>query len=151
VNTPGTLTVGGNLTLDSAYESVFDLTNSTAVGGGTNDLVVVTGDLDAGLGTIRINPLAPLVSGTYRLMEYTGTETLPFSGGVVGLNTRDTATLDETTPGQVNLIVTAGAAQELAWNPGGGRELGLRDAELAGCGDAVGDGAVLRPGHGAVR
>jgi fibronectin-binding autotransporter adhesin len=109
--------VAGNLTLDSAYESVFDLTNSTAVGGGTNDLVVVTGDLDAGLGTIRINPLAPLVSGTYRLMEYAGTEPLPFSGGLVGLNTRDTAVLDETTPGQVNLIVTAGAAQALAWNP----------------------------------
>jgi fibronectin-binding autotransporter adhesin len=117
VNTPGTLTVAGNLTLDSAYESVFDLTNSLAVGGGTNDLVVVTGDLDAGLGTIRINALAPLVSGTYRLMEYAGTEPLPFSGAVVGLNTRDAATLDETTPGQVNLIVTAGAAQELAWNP----------------------------------
>jgi fibronectin-binding autotransporter adhesin len=117
VNTPGTLTVAGNLTLDSAYESVFDLTNSTAVGGGTNDLVVVTGDLDAGLGTIRINPLAPLVSGTYRLMEYAGTEPLPFSGGLVGLNTRDTAVLDETTPGQVNLNVTAGAAQALAWNP----------------------------------
>ena len=40
-NSPGTLTVNGNLVLNAGSVSLFELATSGVVGGGVNDLVVV--------------------------------------------------------------------------------------------------------------
>jgi autotransporter-associated beta strand protein len=66
----GTLTVTGNLTFNGGGSVDFDLNNSTAIGGGTNDLIVVDGALNiAGSTTVVINVLGITV-GTYTLIQY---------------------------------------------------------------------------------
>nr|WP_246591735.1 autotransporter-associated beta strand repeat-containing protein [Aminobacter anthyllidis] len=73
-NSPGTLTVDGNLTLNSGSTSIFELGTSGVVGGPTNDLVIVNGDLTLG-GTLE-TPDA--VTGYYRLFNVSGSVTGSF-------------------------------------------------------------------------
>jgi hypothetical protein len=90
------------------------LGSATTVGGGTNDLIDITGDLNLAGNTVVVNPLAPLASGTYRLINYSGARSGAFNPTVVNAS-RYTLALDETTPGQVNLVVS-GTAGDLRWN-----------------------------------
>ncbi|MBE1206449.1 autotransporter-associated beta strand repeat-containing protein [Aminobacter carboxidus] len=73
-NSPGTLTVDGDLTLDGGSTSVFELGTPGVVGGPTNDLVVVNGNLTLG-GTLE-TPDA--VTGYYRLFNVSGVVTGSF-------------------------------------------------------------------------
>ncbi|UVK43826.1 autotransporter-associated beta strand repeat-containing protein [Mesorhizobium sp. AR07] len=73
-NSPGTLTVAGNLTLNAGSTSLFELGTPGVAGGSTNDLVNVNGNLTLG-GTLEA-PSA--VTGYYRLFNVSGTTTGSF-------------------------------------------------------------------------
>ena len=103
-------TVTGGLTASTTNVLNFNLTLST------NDILNVSGLL-----TLNGNPTLNLAlngfkpSGTYRLINYTGT----IQGGgsfalVPPTNSTESFTLDTSTPGQVNLIVV-GSSLTLAW------------------------------------
>lgn len=107
-NSPGTLTIAGNLTLDptSTLDVEFGLSN--VVGGPMNDLVKVGGDLTLA-GTVNVAETAGGVfsAGLYRVLSYDGA--LTDNGLVVGATPAgSTVTVQTAIPGQVNLINTAG-------------------------------------------
>ena len=94
-NSPGTLTVDGDLTLDNGSTSVFELGTPGVVGGPTNDLVVVNGNLTLG-GTLE-TPDA--VTGYYRLFNVSGV----VSGSFHTLPTD--AFISTAVANQVNLLI----------------------------------------------
>ena len=111
----GSGAVVGNLAATTGTTNVFNLTPTT------NDILNVTGSL-----TLNGNPTMTLTltgykpSGTYRLINYTGT----IQGGgafavVPPVGSAETFVVDTTTPGQVNLVVT-GIPQDLIWAGGSG-------------------------------
>jgi len=110
INLPGHLTLGG-LTLESGAVLTMDLSSSI---NGSNDLIQVNGNLVLNNNSVELNFLqGHLQVGTYRLINYTGT----LSGSFGALSTRAQATIDTSTPGEVNLIVTGGGtAANLQWN-----------------------------------
>lgn len=112
----GTLTFVNNLTQTAATTNYFDLAGSTAPGGG-NDLINVNGNLEPNGAVIVISALGQLTApGTYRLFNYTGTKTTSFSAVLSG-DSRYAFSLDESTPGQVNVVVS-GAPSSLVWSGG---------------------------------
>jgi autotransporter-associated beta strand protein len=120
LNTPGTLTVDGNLTFTGGGTLNFDLASVTTPGGNVNDLVATTMNLSlAGTTNIVLNPLnAALAKGSYRLFNYAGTLT----GDATNLElafgpTRQVTTIDTATPNQVNLVVSGDTAN-LVWMGG---------------------------------
>ena len=113
--TAGTLNIEGNLTLPSATTVNFNLNSGTTIGTNFNDLISVIGDLTLNNNTLSIVPLASIFdTGTYRLIEYTGTRSgsLSFSN-----NSRYGAVLDYPA-NQVNLIVS-GSGGSVRWNSAG--------------------------------
>jgi len=113
----GTFTCGP-LTLGSGASLTFDLGATSTVGGGVNDLVQVSGNLTASDNAITVNLLqGGLQAGTYRLITYTGTLSGSFNPtvSIAGGASRFLFTLDTTTVGQVNLIVSGNTAN-LRWN-----------------------------------
>jgi autotransporter-associated beta strand protein len=110
-DSPGTLTFLNNLSLAAGVTNYFELTNSPAIGGGTNDLIVVAGDLTLSSNVIAITILGsdPLGSGTYRLFNYAGAKTGSFNPTPVFLSGApgpgSTARIDESVTNQVNLVV----------------------------------------------
>lgn len=119
VNTAGTFTAGAGLTLEGPAGVTMDLASTTTVGGGVNDLIAVTGDLNAGGNNIVINPLTgTLASGSYVLMTYSGNLIGTFGTVSTAGASRYSFVLDTSTPHQVKLVVT-GAANVLAWNNNG--------------------------------
>lgn len=112
----GTLTVSNSLALSATTTNLFDLTGATGIGGGTNDLVVVSGTLAANSAQILVNPLWPLAAGSYRLFRYAGSRTGNFNTNVLGNSSRQSWTLDTATTNQVNLTVT-GLHESLTWRP----------------------------------
>ena len=112
----GTLSFSNDLTLASTTTNYFDLGASTTPGVG-NDLVVVAGNLTVSGAPIIISSVnALVVPGTYRLYNYRGSKTGSF-GTVTAADTRYTMTLDESVPGQVNVIVS-GSNSNLVWSGG---------------------------------
>ena len=67
-NSPGTLTVG-SLLLNDASKLAFEFDTPGVIGGGVNDLVVVTGGLTLD-GQLTIAPLTDFGTGSYRLFNY---------------------------------------------------------------------------------
>jgi fibronectin-binding autotransporter adhesin len=102
---PGTMTVGA-LNLNAGSTSVFELGSPGVVGGPTNDLVNVTGNLTLG-GTLSVN--APS-AGYYRLFNY-GTLT-PSNFATVTGSSNGTPTVLTNVSNQVNLLI-AGAGQQI--------------------------------------
>ncbi len=74
-NSPGTLTIAGDLTLNGGSTSVFELNTPGLVGGTDNDLVKVGGNLTLG-GTLDARVAS---AGYYRLFEYDGSLTGNFA------------------------------------------------------------------------
>ncbi|MCC6124155.1 MAG: autotransporter-associated beta strand repeat-containing protein [Pirellulales bacterium] len=114
LSTAGTLGISGNLTITGSGKAIFDLGATTTVGGGVNDLIAVGGDLNVSAPmALDIAPIAPLATGTYRLMNYVGTLNNP---GNLSLNnaTRYAMTIDLATAGQVNVAVS-GSNASLLW------------------------------------
>jgi autotransporter-associated beta strand protein len=107
VGTIGTQTFPETPTIGATARFVFDLSGATTIGSGINDLLEITGDLNLSNNTVVINPLAPLATGTYRLINYTGVKNNSFNPAVVH-NSRYSVALDETVPGQINLNVSGG-------------------------------------------
>jgi autotransporter-associated beta strand protein len=102
---PGTLTLGA-LNLNAGSTSVFELGSPGVVGGPTNDLVNVTGNLKLG-GTLSVN--APS-AGYYRLFNY-GTLTSSSFDTING-SSNGTPTVLTNVPNQVNLLI-ANAGQRI--------------------------------------
>ncbi|HEU0085185.1 MAG TPA: autotransporter-associated beta strand repeat-containing protein, partial [Bradyrhizobium sp.] len=106
---PGTITLGA-LNLNAGSTSVFELGSPGLVGGPTNDLVNVTGNLTLG-GTLSIN--APS-AGYYRLFNY-GTLTPSNFAAVTG-STNGTPTVLTNVPNQVNLSIAAAGQRIQFWD-----------------------------------
>lgn len=112
---PGTLTINSNLTLNVSSLLNFelgphDINGNGYVGGGTNDLIVVNGDLvlDGILNVTALPGWDTIVNtrtNIYRLLDYTGT--LTDNSLSFGLMPGDVnaAYIDTSVFGQVNLIV----------------------------------------------
>jgi autotransporter-associated beta strand protein len=115
-NAVGTFTVS-NLVLESGAAMNFDLGSTNTPGGGVNDLIIVNGDLTVNGNLITINPLGLLRKGSgnpYRLFTYTGNLIRNADLFVTGPNNYN-FTVDISTPGQVNIIVSGGPP---IWNGG---------------------------------
>ena len=101
-NSPGTLSVG-ELILFSGSTSEFELGTAGTVGGATNDLVRVGGNLTLG-GTLNATAGS---AGYYQLYQYGGT----LSGAYDTVNVTGfsgvTGTIQTGIPGQVNMVVLA--------------------------------------------
>jgi autotransporter-associated beta strand protein len=109
-DSPGTLTFLNSLSLTAGVTNYFELTNSLAIGGGTNDLVVVGGDLTLNSNVIAITVLGPdpLGAGAYRLFNYAGAKTGSFNPTPVFLSGSPgsgTVTIDESVTNQINLLI----------------------------------------------
>jgi fibronectin-binding autotransporter adhesin len=125
-NVFGTLTLG-SLTLEPGAALNYDFGVVTTPGSGTNDLVVVNGDLTINGNTISINPLGLLQIGVpYRLFNYTGN--LIWNSDLQALNAGSanyTFAINTNTPGQVNLVASGGPPQ---WNGGSALNSNWSDA-----------------------
>src|SRR5205085_10396105 len=106
---PGTITLGA-LNLNAGSTSVFELGSPGVVGGATNDLVNVTGNLTLG-GTLSVN--APS-AGYYRLFNY-GTLT-PSNFDTISGSTNGTPTVLTNVPNQVNLSIAAAGQRIQFWD-----------------------------------
>ena len=95
-----------------------DLAPILGIGGGINDLVAVTGDLNVNGNNITINPLTgTLANGSYTLFTYTGNLNGSFGTASTVSQSRYGFTIDTSTAHQVKLVVT-GVPNVLAWNNG---------------------------------
>ncbi|MBW8863349.1 MAG: autotransporter-associated beta strand repeat-containing protein, partial [Verrucomicrobia bacterium] len=139
-NVFGTLTFGG-LNLENGASLNYDLSTKTTPGGGTNDLIVVNGDLVINGNSITINPVGLLKTGVgnpYRLFNYTG-NLIWNSDLSVNCPVNYTFTLDTNTSGQVNVILGGGPP---VWN--GGSSTGNNWTDSANWGGVtVGSGNTL--------
>ena len=99
----GTLTLANGLTLESGSTSLFEVTN-----GASGDLLAVQGNLTIGTNaTLAISVLgSALDAATNTLITYTGTKSGSFNPTVVvtGGSLNSSLSIDESTPGQINLI-----------------------------------------------
>lgn len=105
-NSPGMLTVAGNLTLNAGSTSIFELGVPGTAGGASNDLVKVNGDLALG-GTLQ-TPNA--VSGYYRLFDVGGAVSGMFAAVPAG------ATVSTDISHQVNLLLNRGGQLVQFWD-----------------------------------
>ena len=106
---PGTLTLGA-LNLNAGSTSVFELGSPGVVGGPSNDLVNVLGNLTLG-GTLSVN--APS-AGYYRLFNY-GTLTASSFDTITG-SSNGTPTVLTNVPNQVNLSIAAAGQRIQFWD-----------------------------------
>ena len=110
-NSPGTLTVG-SLVLNTGSFSNFDLGPAGVVGGGTNDLVIVNGNLTLG-GTLNISDLGNFGSGVYRLFtDGTLTNNTMTIGTIPAGVTRAALSIQTSVANQVNLVVNGSSLLE---------------------------------------
>jgi autotransporter-associated beta strand protein len=101
----GTLTVVGNVTLDSTTALNFNLASPGTSGSGINDLIDITGNLSLD-GTLNVNNLSGFGAGTYRLFNYTGALSgAGLTQGTMPTGLGFTYTIDTSAANQVNLDV----------------------------------------------
>ncbi len=110
VGTAGTLSINGNTTFNGGTLKL-DLSNTPGSG---NDQIAVTGNLTLS-GTINVVPNllnGALATGTYTIFTYTGT----LSGGGANVTypgaSRQTITVDTSTPNQISLVVSGGPSTD---------------------------------------
>ena len=115
--TAGTLTVTGNLTLSSGSQSfVYDLSTASTPGGGTNALLVVSGNLNFGSATPVLTINGTPAAGTYTLATFGS-----FTGSASQLQVPTGGSLTYTpviNGTKLQLIVT-GSAQNQVWRGDG--------------------------------
>ncbi|MCL2715438.1 MAG: autotransporter-associated beta strand repeat-containing protein, partial [Alphaproteobacteria bacterium] len=104
---PGTLTINGDLILQSGSTLSYDFGQAYVVGGPLNDLTVVNGNLQLG-GTIDVTETlgGSFAAGIYRVIDYSGnlSGSLDRSTRVAGLGLE----VQTSVPQQVNLVNTNG-------------------------------------------
>ena len=118
-NSPGTLTIAGDLSLDPASMLEIEFGESNVVGGPMNDLIKVGGDLRLD-GTVNVTVTAGGVfdAGLYRIASYGGA--LDNQGLTIGATPPgSTVSVQTVIPGQVNLINTGGMPVNF-WDGDGG-------------------------------
>jgi fibronectin-binding autotransporter adhesin len=113
LTTTGTLSVA-KLGLTASVTSRFNLVTANTVGAGVNDLIAVGGDLDGQGSVVEARFATAPGAGPYRLFNYGGSLVSGFSLGLTNAG-RYGLTLDTTTVGQVNLLIS-GSAGNLRWN-----------------------------------
>ncbi|MCL2760799.1 MAG: autotransporter outer membrane beta-barrel domain-containing protein [Desulfuromonadales bacterium] len=104
----GTLTINGNLALNSTSNLNYNFGAAGTPGGTLNDLTVVNGDLTLG-GTLNVTqaPDGSFDPGVYRVISYTGA--LTDNGLVLGtMPAGSTEVVQTSVPGQVNLVNITG-------------------------------------------
>ncbi|SDN71790.1 autotransporter-associated beta strand repeat-containing protein/T5SS/PEP-CTERM-associated repeat-containing protein, partial [Ensifer sp. YR511] len=107
-NSPGTLTIGGDLTLASGSSLNFELGNPSGVAGVDSDLINVGGNLTLD-GTLNVTNAGGFGGGLYRLVNYNGSLTdngLEIGSTPIGFVSSD-LTVQTATANQVNLLVDA--------------------------------------------
>ncbi|MDQ7958330.1 MAG: ESPR-type extended signal peptide-containing protein, partial [Pseudomonadota bacterium] len=140
-NSPGTLTINGNLALSSASTLNYELGAANTVGGPLNDLTVVNGNLTLD-GTLNVTQSAggTYGAGVYRLIDYAGT--LTDNGLALGSMPAGTDNYVQTSIAkQVNLVNSRG----LTLNWWDGSAGGRNDGAIAGGNGtwtAIGSGAT---------
>ena len=109
---PGTLTIG-SLVLNSGSLSDFDLGPAGVVGGTSNDLVAVTGNLTLA-GSLNITNAGGFGIGVYRLFNYGGTLTnnVMTIGTVPNGVTPGALAIQTSVANQINLVVSGGSLLE---------------------------------------
>ncbi|WP_267225531.1 beta strand repeat-containing protein [Dyella silvae] len=115
-NSPGTLSFG-SLTLNSGSQLDYELGLPNIVGGGTNDLIQVAGNLTLA-GNLNVTDVGGFGTGVYRLFNYGGTLTdngLAFGSLPTGFTASDLQ-VQTSQPNQVNLIVSAGGFALQFWD-----------------------------------
>ncbi|KZK98038.1 Extracellular serine protease precursor [Pseudovibrio sp. Ad14] len=104
-NSPGTLTVGGNLSLTAASVLDFELGSPSGTAGVDSDLIAVGGDLTLD-GLLNITDAGGFDAGVYNLITYGGS--LTDNDIEIGLApTEFNYDIQTATAGQVNLLVNA--------------------------------------------
>lgn len=118
-DSPGTLTINGNLLLASGSILDYEFGEAGVAGGALNDLVNVGGDLRLD-GTINVSetPGGSFDAGVYRVFNYGGT--LTDNGLELGtMPVGSSVTVQTSVDGQVNLINSAGLELSF-WDGNGG-------------------------------
>ncbi|MDQ0251937.1 fibronectin-binding autotransporter adhesin [Sphingomonas kyeonggiensis] len=118
-NSPGTLTIAGNLTLGTNSLLDYEFGQSDVVGGPMNDLIEVGGDLRLdGTINVTVTPGGEFGVGVYRVLSYGGT--LDDQGLALGTTPGGIVQVQTAVGGQVNLVNYAGAALNF-WDGNGAR------------------------------
>jgi len=113
-NSPGTLNIGGSLTLGSGTILSFELGEAGTVGGANNDLVNIGGNLTLD-GTLNVLAQPSFGEGYYRLFNYGGT--LTDNGLALGaLPAGYTPTLLTNIAGQVNILFASSPQAIQYWD-----------------------------------
>lgn len=147
-DSPGTLTIAGDLLLDPASTLQIEFGESNVVGGPMNDLIKVGGDLRLdGVVNVSLTAGGLFDPGLYRIASYGGT--LDNQGLTIGTTPAgSTVSLQTVIPGQVNLVNTGGMAVNFwdgdgAGSSGNGRvDGGSGSWTTAGVNWTTGTGAV---------
>lgn len=113
-NSPGTLTIAGNLALGAGSILNYELARPGTVGGGSSDLILVGGDLTLD-GTLDVTALSGFGAGYYRLIDYAGA--LTDHGLALGTTPSGfTGSVQTGIAGQVNVLFTDGAQRVQYWD-----------------------------------
>ncbi|WP_234190310.1 autotransporter domain-containing protein [Shinella sp. NM-101] len=126
-NSPGTLTINGNLVLSSLSILDYELGEAGTVGGAYNDLINVNGNLTLD-GTLNVSQSlgGTYGAGIYRLFNYGGT--LTDNGIVLGSMPGGSANYIQTSvAGQVNLVNTQGLSFRFWDGAAGPKDNGMID------------------------
>jgi len=112
----GTLTISGDLVLESGSTADFDLNANNTLGSGVNDLVAVGGNLTVN-GNVNINPIGLLkLNVPYTIFTYPSTSNLVWNANMTEPGTNGyTFTFNTNTPGLVTVYVNGGPP---VWNGG---------------------------------
>lgn len=116
-DSPGALTINGNLTLAPNALVDYQLGQAGTVGGGLNDLTVVHGNLTLD-GTLNVSttPGGTFGAGVYRLFSYDGT--LTNNGLAIGTSPSTDVFVQTSLANQVNLVNTDGLELSFWDGPG---------------------------------
>lgn len=115
---PGTLNVGGNVTLPTGVATKFKLGSSTVTGSGINDYLNVTGNLTLNNNNFDLGFAGAPVTGTYDLVDYSGSKSGSFNFVFTNTTRNTTFTLDQATPNHVRVVVAGGPPASLTWKGG---------------------------------
>lgn len=146
-NSPGTLTIAGDLSLDPASTLEIEFGQSNVVGGPMNDLIKIGGDLRLdGVVNIAVTAGGVFDAGLYRIASYGGT--LDNQGLAVGAGGGAGISIQTVIPGQVNLVNTGGMPVNF-WDGDGGGSANNSRVD-GGAGAWTGAGLNWTTGTGAV-
>jgi fibronectin-binding autotransporter adhesin len=109
----GTLTVNGNLTLGGSGTVNYQLGSTTTPGGGINDLIAVSGQLNLAAPT-TLNIIGTPATGTYTLFQYGS-----FAGSLANLTVAPGFSLNNNVAAKTIELVVTHAPAALTWQGDG--------------------------------